>query len=115
VQFSLKQFDLVLIFKDFARAPLHINSIQTAQLDDVKSWLEYVDCRRDEKIAYHDLCSSVDIPLSTGPVNLNWGPIMKTINDSPYAFFKQGGWRFLGGPDGGKDVRVAISNNTCDH
>jgi nucleosome binding factor SPN SPT16 subunit len=39
VQFSLKQFDLVLIFKDFTWPPLHINSIQTAQLDDVKSWL----------------------------------------------------------------------------
>jgi hypothetical protein len=27
VQFSLKQFDLVLTFKDFTKAPLHINSI----------------------------------------------------------------------------------------
>jgi nucleosome binding factor SPN SPT16 subunit len=46
VQFSLKQYNLVLIFKDFTRPPLHINSIQTAQLDDVKSWLEYVDCKK---------------------------------------------------------------------
>ena len=114
VQFSLKQFDLVLIFKDFTRPPLHINSIQTAQLDDVKSWLEYVDCRRDGMITYQNHCSSVDIPLSTGPVNLNWGPIMKTINESPYAFFQQGGWRFLGGADGGKDVRLATSSHTCD-
>jgi nucleosome binding factor SPN SPT16 subunit len=42
VQFSLKQFDLVLVFKDFTKTPLHINSIQTGQLDDVKNWLEYV-------------------------------------------------------------------------
>ena len=41
--------------------------------------------------------SSVDIPLAEGPVNLNWGPIMKTINDSPYDFFRGGGWTFLGG------------------
>jgi nucleosome binding factor SPN SPT16 subunit len=41
--------------------------------------------------------SSVDIPFSEGPVNLNWGPIMKTINESPYDFFQQGGWSFLGG------------------
>ncbi|KAH7910168.1 FACT complex subunit SPT16 [Hygrophoropsis aurantiaca] len=80
VQFTLKQFDLVLIFKDFTKAPLHINSIPSAQLDDVKNWLD-----------------SVDIPLSEGPVNLNWGPIMKTINESPYDFFQQGGWSFLGG------------------
>jgi len=46
------------------------------------------------------VCSSVDIPLGEGPVNLNWGPIMKTINESPYDFFQQGGWRsFLGGGD----------------
>jgi nucleosome binding factor SPN SPT16 subunit len=42
VQFGLKQFDLVFVFKDFTKAPLHINSIPTAQLDDVKNWLEYV-------------------------------------------------------------------------
>ena len=42
VQWGLKQFDMVLIFKDFTKTPLHINSIPTAQLDDVKNWLEYV-------------------------------------------------------------------------
>ena len=40
VQFGLKQFDLVLIFTDFNRPPLQINSIPTTQLDDVKNWLE---------------------------------------------------------------------------
>ncbi len=40
VQFGLKQFDMVLIFKDFTKTPLHINSIPSAQLDDVKMWLE---------------------------------------------------------------------------
>ncbi|TBU47950.1 FACT complex subunit SPT16, partial [Dichomitus squalens] len=86
VQFQLKQFDMVLIFKDFTKTPLQINSIPTAQLDDVKNWLD-----------------SVDIPLSEGPVNLNWGPIMKTINEDPYEFFQQGGWSFLGGSAGGEE------------
>jgi nucleosome binding factor SPN SPT16 subunit len=40
VQYGLKQFDLVFIFKDFTKAPLHINSISSAQMDDVKNWLE---------------------------------------------------------------------------
>lgn len=35
--------------------------------------------------------------MGEGPVNLNWGPIMKTINESPHDFFAQGGWSFLGG------------------
>jgi nucleosome binding factor SPN SPT16 subunit len=80
VQFGLKQFDLVFVFKDFTKVPLHINSIPSLQLDDVKNWLD-----------------SVDISIAEGPVNLNWGPIMKTINDSPYEFFRGGGWTFLGG------------------
>jgi nucleosome binding factor SPN SPT16 subunit len=40
VQYGLKQFDLVFILKDFTKAPLHINSIQSSQMDDVKNWLE---------------------------------------------------------------------------
>jgi len=94
VQFTLKQFDLVLIFKDFTKPPLHINSIPSAQLDDVKNWLD-----------------SVDIPLSEGPVNLNWGPIMKTINESPHDFFQQGGWSFLGGA-GGEESDVENGSDT---
>ncbi|OCB84155.1 FACT complex subunit SPT16 [Sanghuangporus baumii] len=78
VQWGLKQFDMVLVFTDFTRSPLQINSIPSSQLDDVKNWLD-----------------SVDIPLAESPVNLNWGPIMKTINESPYDFFQQGGWSFL--------------------
>lgn len=47
------------------------------------------------------LCvSSVDIPMAEGPVNLNWGPIMKHINESPYEFFQGGGWSFLGSSNG---------------
>jgi nucleosome binding factor SPN SPT16 subunit len=42
VAFGLKQFDLVFVFTDFSRPPLHINSIPTTQLDNVKEWLEYV-------------------------------------------------------------------------
>ncbi|KAJ7871485.1 FACT complex subunit SPT16 [Mycena olivaceomarginata] len=83
VQYILKQFDLCFIFKDFSRAPLHVNSIQSTSMDDVKNWLD-----------------SVDIPMTESPVNLNWGPIMKTINDSPHDFFQGGGWSFLGRGNG---------------
>ncbi|KAF9821701.1 hypothetical protein IEO21_00547 [Rhodonia placenta] len=95
VQFGLKQFDMVLIFKDFTKTPLHINSIPSSQLDDVKNWLD-----------------SVDIPLSEGPVNLNWGPIMKTINEDPYEFFQQGGWSFLGGSPGGEESDADVGSDT---
>ena len=78
VQFGLKNFDLVFVFSDFQKAPLHINTIPTTQLDNVKEWLD-----------------SVDIAFTEGPVNLAWPAIMKTINDDPSEFFLSGGWEFL--------------------
>ncbi|KAG5645879.1 hypothetical protein DXG03_005026 [Asterophora parasitica] len=97
VQYSLKQFDLVLIFKDFTKAPLHINSIQSTQMDDVKNWLD-----------------SVDIPMSEGPVNLNWGPIMKHINENPHEFFHGGGWSFLGSAGGNESDRSDESDSESE-
>ncbi|WPH01625.1 Hypothetical protein R9X50_00447400 [Acrodontium crateriforme] len=78
VQFGLKNFDMVVVFKDFTRAPAHINTIPVEALDGVKDWLD-----------------SVDIPFSEGPLNLNWATIMKTVIADPYQFFKDGGWSFL--------------------
>lgn len=78
VQFGLKNFDMVIVFKDFMRAPAHINTIPVETLDSVKDWLD-----------------SVDIPYSEGPLNLNWATIMKTVISDPHEFFKDGGWSFL--------------------
>ena len=78
VQFGLKNFDMVIVFKDFTRAPAHINTIPVEALDSVKDWLD-----------------SVDIPYSEGPLNLNWATIMKTVIADPHQFFKDGGWSFL--------------------
>ncbi|KAK9761234.1 FACT complex subunit spt16, partial [Basidiobolus ranarum] len=78
VQFGLKNFDLVFVFKDYSRQPFHINTIPMTQLDNVKEWLD-----------------SVDVPFTEGPLNLNWNTIMKTINEDTAAFFQDGGWSFL--------------------
>jgi nucleosome binding factor SPN SPT16 subunit len=85
VQFGLKNFDMVVIFKDFTRAPAHINTIPVESLDAVKDWLD-----------------SVDIPFSEGPLNLNWGTIMKTLVADPHAFFHEGGWSFLAADSDGE-------------
>ncbi|KJX93430.1 FACT complex subunit spt16 like protein [Zymoseptoria brevis] len=78
VQFGLKQFDMVIVFKDFTRPPSHVNTIPVEALDGVRDWLD-----------------SVDIPFSEGPLNLNWATIMKTVIQDPHEFFKEGGWSFL--------------------
>jgi nucleosome binding factor SPN SPT16 subunit len=78
IQFGLKNFDMVFVFKEFTKTPIHINSVPMTQLDDVREWLD-----------------SVDLVFTEGPMNLNWSTIMKTINDDPKAFFEEGGWSFL--------------------
>ena len=78
VQFGLKNFDMVFVYKDFHRAPAHINTIPVESLESVKDWLD-----------------SVNIPYSEGPLNLNWGTIMKTVTADPHQFFADGGWSFL--------------------
>ncbi|KAG0046982.1 FACT complex subunit spt16 [Gryganskiella cystojenkinii] len=78
IQFGLKNFDMVFTFKDYFQTPIHVNTIPMSQLDNVKDWL-----------------NSMDIVFYEGPVNLNWGPIMKTIQEDPAEFYKEGGWSFL--------------------
>lgn len=78
VQFGLKNFDLVFVFKDFHRPPVHVNTIPVESLEAVKDWLD-----------------SVDIAFTEGPLNLNWTTIMKTVVSDPYGFFADGGWSFL--------------------
>ncbi|EKD20925.1 uncharacterized protein L3040_005860 [Drepanopeziza brunnea f. sp. 'multigermtubi'] len=78
VQFGLKNFDMVFVFRDFNRAPYHINTIPVESLENVKEWLD-----------------SVNIPFSEGPLNLNWPTIMKTVTADTHQFFVDGGWSFL--------------------
>lgn len=78
VQFGLKNFDLVFVFKDYTRPPYHVNTIPVESLEDVKDFLD-----------------SSDIAYSEGPLNLNWPTIMKTVTSDPHAFFADGGWSFL--------------------
>ncbi|OIW28924.1 SPT16-domain-containing protein [Coniochaeta ligniaria NRRL 30616] len=78
VQFGLKNFDLVFVFKDFTRPPYHINTIPVESLEDVKEFLD-----------------TSEIAFSEGPLNLNWSVIMKTVTTDPHQFFVDGGWGFL--------------------
>ena len=57
--------------------------------------------------------------MSEGPVNLNWAPIMKTVNESPYDFFQHGGWSFLGtgdesGGSGGSDTESEFAADSAE-
>jgi len=79
VVYGLKNFDLVLVFKDFSEKPLHVNAINIEHLDALKTWLD-----------------SCNIKFYEGTANLNWNAIMKNINDTGIeGFYEDGGWKFL--------------------
>ena len=78
VQFQLKNFDMVFIFKDYSKKVMMVTTIPMNMLDHVKEWL-----------------NSVDIKYTEGLQSLNWTKIMKTIVEDPEGFFENGGWSFL--------------------
>ncbi|KAJ4832790.1 FACT complex subunit spt16 [Turnera subulata] len=73
-----KNFDMTIIFKDFKRDVLRIDSIPSTSLDGIKEWL-----------------NTTDIKYYESRLNLNWRPILKTITDDPEKFIEDGGWEFL--------------------
>ncbi|CAH9083048.1 unnamed protein product [Cuscuta epithymum] len=76
--FGQKNFDMAIVFKDFKRDVMRIDSIPISSLDGIKEWLDTTD------IKYYE-----------SKLNLNWRPILKTIIDDPQRFIDEGGWEFL--------------------
>ncbi|KAF6173262.1 hypothetical protein GIB67_026957 [Kingdonia uniflora] len=73
-----KNFDMAIVFKDFKKDVLRIDSIPSSSLDGIKEWLDTTDLKYYES-----------------RLNLNWKPILKTITDDPEKFLEDGGWEFL--------------------
>lgn len=86
IQFGLKNFDMVFVYKDFKRTPIHINTVPMKQVDNVKEWLD-----------------SVNLAFTEGPVNLNWTQIMKTVTKDPAGFYEDEGWKFLAADSDAED------------
>ncbi|XP_051202915.1 FACT complex subunit SPT16 [Lolium perenne] len=78
VGFGTKNFDMAIVFKDFKKDVLRIDSIPSSSLDAIKEWLDTTDLKYYES-----------------RLNLNWRPILKTIIDDPRQFVEDGGWEFL--------------------
>ena len=78
VQFGLKNFDIVFVYKDFKKPVTHINTVPIESLDFLKQWL-----------------TDMDLPYTVSTINLNWSTIMKSLQEDPHQFFLDGGWNFL--------------------
>ena len=78
IAFGVRNFDMVLVFKDYTRVPHRISSVPIESLDAIKDWL-----------------TNVELVYSEGPNPLNWPNVMKEVTDDIPAFVEQGGWEFL--------------------
>ncbi|XP_011039012.1 PREDICTED: FACT complex subunit SPT16-like isoform X1 [Populus euphratica] len=87
-----KNFDMTVVFKDFKRDVLRIDSIPSTSLDGIKEWL-----------------NTTDLKYYESRLNLNWRPILKTITDDPEKFIEDGGWEFLN-----MEVSDSDSENSVD-
>uniref|UniRef100_A0A452QHA1 FACT complex subunit n=1 Tax=Ursus americanus TaxID=9643 RepID=A0A452QHA1_URSAM len=97
VQFHLKNFDMVIVYKDYSKKVTMINAIPVASLDPIKEWL-----------------NSCDLKYTEGVQSLNWTKIMKTIVDDPEGFFEQGGWSFLEPEGEGSDAEEGDSESEIE-
>ena len=75
---SLKNFDMVFLFKDLSKPPKRIQAIPMENLDMLKTWAD-----------------DNDIFFSEGLFNMNWTNIINTIKNDPEKFVEDGCWNFL--------------------
>ena len=76
VNFMIKNFDLVLIYKDYTKPVTFINAIPSFYKDHIKTWLD-----------------SIDILFFESNVNIKWDKLLKRIRADPEYFVnEEGGW-----------------------
>eukprot|EP00455_Lapot_gusevi_P020974 TRINITY_DN2209_c0_g1_i1.p1 TRINITY_DN2209_c0_g1~~TRINITY_DN2209_c0_g1_i1.p1 ORF type:complete len:1057 (-),score=311.91 TRINITY_DN2209_c0_g1_i1:101-3271(-) len=79
VQFTLKNFDLVFVFKDWERPVLRISAIPRQHLELLQDYLD-----------------TSEVLFAESSVNLDWGAIMKHIREDVEQFWQvDNGWSFL--------------------
>jgi FACT complex subunit SPT16 len=87
VQFSLRAFDLVFVFKDYDRLPIRIDAIPVGSLESIKDWLN--ECN----ILYFE-----------GAKNLNWRTVMSNVREDVEGFWEMGGWTYVLSQESGDDM-----------
>merc|ERR1719319_2067973 len=78
VNYSLRNFDLVFVYKDFLKEPKRITTIPRENLDTLQDFLNW------KGVLY-----------STGKMNLDWKTLMGKIRTNLSGFVESGGWDFL--------------------
>jgi nucleosome binding factor SPN SPT16 subunit len=75
---KIKNFDLIIIFKDYSRNVQSISNIPKSDLEKIRQWLDSKDI----------------LFFEGGKINLKWDNILKRIRENAKTFiFEDGGWR----------------------
>jgi nucleosome binding factor SPN SPT16 subunit len=77
VDSQIKNFDMIIIFKNYTKQVKHIDNIPKVNLQQIKTWLN------SESILF----------IEGGSINIKWDKYLKTIVDDPEAFVQEGGWQ----------------------
>eukprot|EP01048_Picozoa_sp_COSAG05_P006451 COSAG05_NODE_418_length_10011_cov_18.784100_5_plen_1012_part_00 len=85
VSHNLKYFDLVFVCKDY-ETWVRIDSIPTKKLENVKTWVDSINVR------YYEGASA-----------LKWKDVLNVARTDPEAFWDEGGWDAIFGPNEDSD------------
>lgn len=97
VDFQLRMFDIVFVFKGFEDDPaatgkpanqywLRISSVPVEEIMSLKRYLD------EQNIKYYQ-----------GKASLQWNEVLKNVRSDLEAFYEEGGWNFLSDEAGGDD------------
>merc|ERR1712154_751666 len=78
VSYSLRNFDVVFVYKDLLKEPHRITTIPRENIDTLQDFLNW------KNVLY-----------STGKINLDWKTLMSKIRTNLNGFVESGGWDFL--------------------
>jgi nucleosome binding factor SPN SPT16 subunit len=75
ISYSLRNFDLCFIYKNYTQPVLRISAIPVSHKETIMNWLD-----------------EMNIIFSCGPNNFNWKNMMKIINKDVKKFIDDGTW-----------------------
>lgn len=89
VNFQLRMFDLVFVFKGFED---DLSALGKTVKD---MWTRISSIRMEELIPLKNYLDRQNIKFYEGPANLQWNEVLKNIRGDLEDFYKDGGWKFL--------------------
>lgn len=73
---KIKNFDMIVIFKDYTKPVKRIDNIPKENLDMIKEWLNSQDI----------------LFIEGGAISIKWEKFLKDILEDPEEFIKEGAW-----------------------